>query len=424
VSQKKLALFLLAAVVLILALGFMHSFSAASVPAAPSFLFGEIAIAERSSDEYYPAIAYNSIHNEYLVVWENLWPGGSEDIYAQRISSTGQLLSWFAVSSSSHNQQNPSVAYDPVHDRYLVVWAYDYNGDGSDWDIYGRFIPWSGPDPGLTDLYICDWPSTQGNPQITYALAQQEFLVVWANWEPSVPSYISARRVFADGSGFPDNAFMVSSGAETRAFPDVAYNLARNEYMVTWDMDLGGGNIDIYGLRLTGTGVFLGSEFAIAGWPDSEERPSVAACHQADQYLVAWQSDHGTGGSDFAIYARYLSGDAVPGNVYMVDDSTTWDTQVDVNCNAAGQRYLLAWQSGHGIPNAGIWARVAYPNEVWGSVFDVHPPISFLDCAMPTIGGGGSSYLVAWEYEPIAGGNVDIHGQLVSYGAFLPLVQR
>jgi uncharacterized membrane protein YbaN (DUF454 family) len=104
VSQKKLALFLLAAVVLILALGFMHSFSAASVPAAPSFLFGEIAIAERSSDEYYPAIAYNSIHNEYLVVWENLWPGGSEDIYAQRISSTGQLLSWFAVSSSSHNQ--------------------------------------------------------------------------------------------------------------------------------------------------------------------------------------------------------------------------------------------------------------------------------------------------------------------------------
>jgi hypothetical protein len=31
----------------------------------------------------------------------------------------------------------------------------------------------------------------------------------------------------------------------------------------------------------------LGSgEFGIAGWPDTEEIPSVAACETADQYLV------------------------------------------------------------------------------------------------------------------------------------------
>jgi len=61
----------------------------------------------------------------------------------------------------------------------------------------------------------------------------------------------------------------------------VAYNLARNEYLVTWDVEKG--SLDIYGLRLTGTGMALGGEFGIAGWTANKERPAVAACHQAER---------------------------------------------------------------------------------------------------------------------------------------------
>jgi len=42
------------------------------------------------------------------------------------------------------------VAYDPTNDRYLVVYIYDVNGDGSDYDLRGRLIPWNGPDRGAT----------------------------------------------------------------------------------------------------------------------------------------------------------------------------------------------------------------------------------------------------------------------------------
>lgn len=422
-SHKKLFLLLLAAGVLSLALGIKHSLSSAAPLAAASFLGGEITISARDSNEYGPAIAYNSVHNQYLVVWENMWPGGTHDIYAQRLSATGQLLSWFAVSTSSNNQMNPSVAYDPVNDRYLVVWVYDYAGDGSDWDVYGRFIPWNGPDPGMTDIIICDWTSGQAHPVVTYALAQQEYLVVWVNMQPAVADYISARRVFADGTGFPDDAFTISSGVVDLDFPDVAYNLARNEYLVTWDMDVSVSNEDIYGLRLTGTGGFLGTEFVIAGWPAVEERPSVAACHQADQYLVAWQSDQDTGETDFAIYARYLNGDAVPGNVYLVDDTLSPETQVDVSCDASGDSYLLAWQSGHELPFTSIWAMAAYPNEVMDIVFNVVPPGPSDDRANPAIGGGRANSLVAWEHTRV-GGNLDIHGRLVGYSVLLPVVTK
>ena len=80
----------------------------------------------------------------------------------------------------------------------------------------------------------------------------------------------------------------------------MAYNLARNEYLVTFDAD--SSSWDIHAVRLRGDGVALGGgEFTIAGWPDDEQVPAVAACDQADQYLVAWQSLRG---SDYDILDR------------------------------------------------------------------------------------------------------------------------
>ena len=70
--------------------------------------------------------------------------------------------------------------------------------------------------------------------------------MAWINFAPGVPSYVSARRVFADGSGFPPgDGFTVWSGAEPADYPDVAYNGARAEYLVTWDVFFAVSNIDI-----------------------------------------------------------------------------------------------------------------------------------------------------------------------------------
>jgi hypothetical protein len=113
---------------------------ASTASAGGSGLSTEIIISARDSEEHLPAIAYNSKHNEYLVVWENDWGGGYHDIYAQRMSAGGRLLSWFAL-TTVHSQTSPAVAYDPDNDRYLVVWAYDSYGNASNWDVYGRLCP-------------------------------------------------------------------------------------------------------------------------------------------------------------------------------------------------------------------------------------------------------------------------------------------
>lgn len=400
-------------------------------PLSPSSLPPEIAVSERDSAEYSPAIAYNPVRDQYLVVWENDWGGGYHDVYAQRIAGDGRLLSWFALSSGK-SQANPDVAYDPVNDRYLVVWAHDRHGNGADWDLHGRFIPWNGPDPGLPEFAICDWNSNQGHPAVAYGRTQEEFLVVWKSDSPGVPGYISGRRVSATGGFPPGNGFTISSGAQIRDFPDVTYNLARNEWLVTWDLELSARNIDIWGIRLRGDGVPLtgGSptvtgEFPIAGWPDFEAAPAVAACAAADQYLVAWQSDQGTGGSDYAIYARYLNGDAVPGAVLLVDDTTSPELNVDVGCNFAGNEYLVAWQTRYASPvKYGIWARRVRPGAGQGPAFPVRQPGSATDREYPALAAGRGGSLIAWEHQRDANANRDIHAQLLQHRVRLPGVLR
>jgi hypothetical protein len=382
----------------------------------------EIIISAIDNEKYLPAVAYNPKHDEYLVVWHNKW-AGNRDIYAQRISSRGELLSWFAVApgpgSDGYDRAQPSVAYDPVNDRYLVVFIHDVFGDGSDWDINGRFIPWNGPDAGLAEFTICQWNSNQWNPVVTYARAQLEFLVAWSNSPSGQPAYISAARI---NTGAVMDDFTVSSGAENRINPDVVYNLARNEYLVVWDV--ASSSHDIYGLRMTGIGAALGGgEFAIAGWPDNEEAPTVAACHAADQYLVAWQSLVGPP-TNYDVYARYVSGDGVPGTVFLVDGTTAPEEAIDATCLQDGKQYLLTWQSMYATGYYGIWGRLVNLDGMEDS-FGLMQPGAAEDRTVPAAVGGQKSYLAVWVHDRASSAYQDIRGRMVYVPKlYLPIVKR
>ena len=101
--------------------------------------------------------------------------------------------------------------------------------------------------------------------------------------------------------------------------PDLTYNVTRNEYLLVWQK-VGSSN-DIWAVRLTGDLFQLsGGPFGVAEWPDSEEYPAVAACKEADQYLVLWKSDVGTSGANYDIYGRFVTGDGtLDGGPILID---------------------------------------------------------------------------------------------------------
>jgi len=151
--------------------------------ATTSVLGGEIQISLPTTpecDRYQPSVAYNWVHDEYLVVWHNAWPDGHQDIYARRVSHSGQLLSWFSVSAGANDRVQPAVAYNASTDEYLVVWMYNANGDGSTYEIWGRTIAWNGAYQNLP-FQIITWPNrTFWTPRVAWNSIRNEYLVVWS----------------------------------------------------------------------------------------------------------------------------------------------------------------------------------------------------------------------------------------------------
>ncbi|MBN1260957.1 MAG: hypothetical protein JXB35_09785 [Anaerolineae bacterium] len=387
-------------------------------------LGNEIVISDFDNEELLPSVAYNWKHQEYFVVWHTTWGIGSQDIRGARISATGRLIDKFIVyEDATKDSAHPSVAYDPVHDRYLVVWVFDTFGNGSDWDLYGRLIPWEGPDPGLQDFVVCAFGTHQRNPKVAYGRAVEEFLVVWNNefQAGTPPMYISGRRMTASNGTFPGSPsdLTVSHGSQSRVNPDVTYNLARNEYLVVY-----GNGADIFGIRLTGhLDHNFGGEFGIAGWPDLERYPAVAACEGVDQYFVTWESNQGAG--NYAIYGRYIAGDGANGSVHQIDDTTGIERNSEVACNQAGTQYLVAWETEYVGGTFGIWSRVVHPNAVFEPQYRIVDPTSTKDRTEVVLVGGHTNYLAVWEHGRQGTPFQDIHGRLISpHPLFIPLAVR
>ena len=93
---RKTYYFLLASMVLLLAIQPVSGqASPANTNSASPRLGSEIVISALQNSQFAPALAYNSQHNEYLVVWHNNWGGGQRDVQAARISSRGRSFTPF-----------------------------------------------------------------------------------------------------------------------------------------------------------------------------------------------------------------------------------------------------------------------------------------------------------------------------------------
>jgi hypothetical protein len=391
----------------------------------PTPYLGEIfPISQLNNLKLTPAVAYSPQHHEYLVVWENEWPG-NHDIYGQRVSEHGELLSWFAISAGEHDRIEPAVAYDPTRDRYLVVWAFDFHGDGSDFDIVGRFVSWDGVLGNET--YISDSTNGEYHPQVAYGLSQDVFTVVWISDTAADPSFITARQVWAENGTFPGTTFVVSQGADNRDSPDIAYNLHRNEWLVVWDQWVST-DLDIYAVRLAGDGTVIGGGiFAIYATAKNEEKTSVAACHLLDQYLVVFEKEYSNPPVDIDIWARYVSGDGIPGASYEVDATTTKQLEPDVACSSAGNSYLIAWKDEFTDGYYGILAREAGADGFPRVATIMVQPGTFQHRFDPAVGGGSSQFLVTWVhgiYRNLANYH-DIYGRTYTpYVVFLPFLKN
>lgn len=288
-----------------------------------------------------PAIAYNPVENEYLVVWrgDDDTGGlvlGEFEIYALRLdAATGSALGpQLRVSDmgpdgdSTFGATQPAVAFDSQNNRYLVVWQGDDNTAllvEGELEIFGQFIDGtSGAEIG-TDFRISDMGSDGDDvfdafaPEVVYNSTNNEFLVAWFGCDDTPPLVNAEGEIFVQrinavgGAQVGVNDLRISDmGPDGDPLfdainPAIAYDSLNNQYLVVWqgDDDSGSlveGEFEIYGQLLNAVDATeLGSEFRISDMgPDGSnafrgEDPGIAFNPGSGEYLVVWAGDDDSG---------------------------------------------------------------------------------------------------------------------------------
>jgi len=235
------------------------------------------------------SVAYNSQHNEYLVVWEgddNTVPLVDEEleIFGQRLNAaTGAALGTndFRISEvgplgdPEFKTFDPSIAYNPDADEYLVVWYGDDDTaplvDNED-EIFGRRLDATGVPIGSNHFRVSD-AGPDGDtlygaffPDVTYDADAGEYLVVWQA-DDGLPLAVNESEIFgqrldgATGAEAGEHNFRISamgpdgSTEYTPTHPAVAYSGVSRQYLVVWESDddvspLVDGEFEIFGQRL------------------------------------------------------------------------------------------------------------------------------------------------------------------------------
>ncbi len=274
-----------------------------------------------TANEYYPAVAWNQTANQYLVVWQDDRNLSSRhwDIYGRRVGAGGAGIGEdFLISgvNATSNEYYPAVAWNQAANEYLVVWQDERNYLTRGSDIYGRRVSAGGAAIG-GDFRISgdNATSLEGVPAVAWNQAASEYLVVWTDGRnySTRASDVYGRRVGAGGAAIGDDFRISGSNATANDyFPAVAWNQTANQYLVVWqdERSLSTRGSDIYGRRVGAGGAAIGGDFRISGSnaTSDDDWPAVTWNQTANQYLVVWEDgrNYSTRYSD--IYGRRVTG--------------------------------------------------------------------------------------------------------------------
>jgi hypothetical protein len=248
--------------------------------------------------DVWPTVAYNSVRNEYLVVWHTY---GSWRIIGQRLAGDGTRIgAYFQINGgASDDSRYAKLAYNSSDDEYLVVWQDERNQATRRWDIYGQRLTGDGTRIGA-NFRISGGAATaqEFHPTVTYNSTDNQYLVVWQDRRDD-PTWVNGDDVYgqlltADGIRIRGN-FLISTGTDhtKNVQPAVVHNPTSNQYLVVWSDERNRDHrgFDLFARRLTADGSRIGANFRICsdGATGNEWWPAVIYDPGHAQHLVVWE---------------------------------------------------------------------------------------------------------------------------------------
>lgn len=243
----------------------------------------------------FPAVAYDSVNNAYLVAW------GLSTVGARFVSADGAPLSARQTVSTVGGGATRVACGGGV---CLIAWVQEPTS------IMGRLVRYQG---GVVQLLTAPFfISSNGQPKLSSAApavayaseGAGEFLVAWTEFAPGIR--IAGQRVSVAGARVGAE-LPIATAAAYQGFPSLAYSTAAHEYVVAYHSENAAGlNIVVARRIKPHTGVILGTSSLQSGV--FEQYPEIAYNSRNDQFLaITW---HGGGGS--LVHGQLANGDAEP----------------------------------------------------------------------------------------------------------------
>ena len=317
----------------------------------------------------------------------------------------GPVTNWFPISliNATHpNEYHPAVAYNSYWGEYLVVWDQADNSTGHSY-IYGQFVASNGSMIGPR-FVIPGFDGYGGSPDVAYNSARNEYLVVYEFGLPPTSGIYGMRL---DAYGSPLGSQLIFATSTTYGYREaaVAYAGGSGSYLVAWQKVSGSAFNGIEARSISGDGASMSSILEITGLLANvaPSKPDVACTRPLDECLVVWQKWYDTNYTDHDILGHrihmtggaHLEGTGLSIFFSLNDEDTPAIAAVN-RITGIGQ-YLVVCEYSSG----GSWSIVGQLVTDGGALFS-GVSIGPSNGGAPAVAGSDTSqeYLIAWPTVP------------------------
>ena len=228
-----------------------------------------------------PASAAALGHGDFVVTWGAASAEPYQSALARVVGQNGELSPVITATTTMSVSDSPVVAFSPVQDKYLVAYVDGTRFEQLGYPAKASLVSRTGTviSSGLAviddGLFISNRLATAYNPQ------EDEFVVALRTGDG-----IEIQRLRAsDGGRVGATALIPNEIGPSLSLPAMAYNQARNQYLVTYNISLN--NRDIRGRVLSASLDTVGQEITITTGTLYQTNSVVAA--GPDEYLVLWR---------------------------------------------------------------------------------------------------------------------------------------
>ena len=235
------------------------------------------------------AMAYNSVRDEFLVVWvANV--DGVDQLYGRivedpSVSATSPI---FQITGFSRDSYAPDLVFNPSTNQYLVVWTYDFSGDGVDTDVWGQILTASGPDPAFLPFAIANRSEREAQPAVglrpsASAVTGFAYIVAWQYQAPQ--TFARMEMQLLDQAGLAVGGVVgtpvIAADVSEPEFPDEPLS---NRQQLVFSTARNAGDIEAAVFSIVNDTISNVQLQAVSGFPGAEGQPDIALCNGVWHY--------------------------------------------------------------------------------------------------------------------------------------------